>query len=78
MIPGEEITFEKAAPFIKNTLLLRKTNRAVETFCQEATKDEDAIQTALDLDRKLITHPELLDMLDPGEMPEEIQMSPQP
>lgn len=78
LIPGEEITFEKAAPFIKNTLLLRKTNRAVETFCQEATKDEDAIQTALDLDRKLITHPELLDMLDPGEMPEEIQMSPQP
>ena len=78
LLPGEEITFEKAAPYIKNTLLLRKTNLAVEEFCREATSHEDAIQTALNLDRKLVTHPELLDMLDPGEMPEEIGMSPKP
>ncbi len=78
LLPGEEITFEKAAPYIKSTLLLQKTNHAVEEFCREATDDKDAIQTALNLDRKLITHPELLDMLDPGAMPEEMGMSPRP
>ncbi|HOD50167.1 MAG TPA: peptidylprolyl isomerase [Candidatus Hydrogenedentes bacterium] len=78
LLPGEEVTYEKAAPFIKSTLMLRKTNAAVEEFCRKATENEDAIQTALDLDKKLITHPELLDMLDVGKMPAEAPASLQP
>ena len=78
LLPGEEATYEKAAPYIRSSLLLRKTNQAVEEFCRQATEDEDVIQTALDLDKKLITHPELLDMLDAGNMAAEMQAGPQP
>ncbi|MFO7974659.1 MAG: peptidylprolyl isomerase [Candidatus Hydrogenedentota bacterium] len=78
LLPGEDVTFEKAAPYIRDTLLLRKTNQAVEEFCRKATENEDAIQTALDLDKKLITHPELLDMLDPENMTGNMQANPQP
>ncbi|MEA3364324.1 MAG: peptidylprolyl isomerase, partial [Candidatus Hydrogenedentes bacterium] len=78
LLPGEEVTYEKAAPFIRGTLLLRKTNEAVEEFCRKATEDEDVIQTALDLDKKLITHPELLDMLDADNMSANVDTSPQP
>ena len=74
LLPGEEVTFEKAAPFIKSTLMLRKTNQAVEEYCREVTDDEDAIKTAR-LDRNDYAS-ELLDMLDAETCPRICQASP--
>ncbi len=76
LLPGEELTYERAAPYIRSRLLLHKTNLAVDEFCRKATEGEGAIQTALDLDRKLLTHPELLDMLAPQDMPEGLEVRP--
>ncbi len=59
-VPGEEVTFEKAAPDIRNMLMARKGGDAVRKFTSEVTKDPAKVQVYLDIEKQLRTRPELL------------------
>jgi peptidyl-prolyl cis-trans isomerase C len=56
---GAEITFEKAAPQIKQILTAEKTNDAVRKFTKEKMSHADAVQIYMNLDKTIDLHPEL-------------------
>ena len=72
-IGGGEVTYDQAKPRIKKMLLADQSDRAVDLWAEEFMKKPGAVQIYLQIDRILVTHPELREMaqkaLGSGETP---------
>jgi parvulin-like peptidyl-prolyl isomerase len=62
MAPGKELNLEDTKKQIHGLLMMQRINAAVREFCREATSGGSTIQTFLNLEKKLVTHPELMEL----------------
>ena len=71
IVPGSEATLEKAGPMIREMLLDRKTEEAVQAFCKPYLEDPAKVEVYLQLDRTLAAHPGFEDLKGAKEKPAE-------
>jgi peptidyl-prolyl cis-trans isomerase C len=59
---GGEVTYDQAKPRIRQMLLAEQSDKAVDKWCEEFMKNPGAVEIFLQIDRILVTHPELSEM----------------